>query len=364
MQYVCASKEALENVIFPERHINPRLCLDINECPVKNVIMTTPSSPLGIRSFIYALTLWIGVTQCCHTQAIEVAAGEGMLSFTMGPRDNVIQIGRALAAVPKGDIDLFDKAGEAVATGKTDGPVIFKGPPPTGLTISLGPLKATGAEGATATSEGKVVGAPIVNNGELVGVKKTMSGSEEAKSSLKEGATAKAKVVDPVLFERREPGSGTFGFDVSLDSFGLSATGDGITTLMAEASTDLNGLGELFLLSMSYSHNKLTVDFVSNPALGLSDADIIASLVGGVTLDSSSGGVTLPFAFTLLSLELPVSETTDSFSVSESLEIVSVVNAPDTGSSLGLLGIGIAGIVIGGWRTVRRNNTKLPYVKD
>ena len=169
-----------------------------------------------------------------------------------------------------------------------------------------------------------------------------------------EGATAFAQVRDPwnfsnLIFDLTFDNTVTFDAGLSLQAW--TDSGDfGQASLLSDASTDLNGLGDLWKFSWttdSISPGVSQVSFWSNPALGLNDALIASNFQLLVSSDPATGTSTLtqPFSFDY-QLTVPAGASAQ-FTGSATYEAVGVTSAPEP-SSLVLALMGASSLLVSG----------------
>jgi PEP-CTERM motif len=176
-----------------------------------------------------------------------------------------------------------------------------------------------------------------------------------------EDAKALAQVRDPWSFNSQ---STAFTFDnfvtfsAGLSLQALATSGDfAQASILADGSTDLNGLGELW--TFSWSTNSTApgvsgVNFWSNPALGLNDALIGLSFEQLLSGDASTGLSTLTQSFSFdYQLTIPAN-TIALFSSSVTYDAAGVTGVPEPSSLvLGLMGASL--LIAGRVRRKRRS---------
>jgi len=122
-------------------------------------------------------------------------------------------------------------------------------------------------------------------------------------------------------------------------------------SLMSNASTDLNGIGTLWNFSWftdSSTPGFSTVEFVSNPILGLNDAAIMSGFISQVIGDPSTGVSTLaaPFSF---SYQLTILANTTPEFTGNSVNEAQAATVPEPSTVL-ILSTGLICLRGYGWR--------------
>ena len=134
------------------------------------------------------------------------------------------------------------------------------------------------------------------------------------------GGSAKATVFNEVFFRRTGSGEdGIFVRTIWEKSFRLTATtAGGAAAVTSTGSSSVEGYEDLFSLAVGVSGEDpdiLSVDFTSNPALGLDDLAIEASILGQFDYDIAAQSFSLVADAALFAFTLPLSEDIDEASI-------------------------------------------------
>lgn len=180
---------------------------------------------------------------------------------------------------------------------------------------------------------------------------------------------AEAFVHDPFFFENLQPEdqlvlSSTLSSGDSLEMVGLK---DSVVHRTLMATTDIPGLELLYQLEMvatdsgeftgSQDDVHLEIDFSSNPVLGLSDDDVIGSLISAMQYDSAIRGYSLSSDFTIFGSAIDIPDSVSAFSLSITEHVsATVVAVPEPGTFGFLLTATITTCSLGGHRR-RRTKT-------
>ncbi len=302
---------------------------------------------LASRGCLGLVLAWavIAIPSSAWAQHVTHAYAAGDTSWTVGPGSTNVNLA-----------DAGSVSGKATARVVVGGPLVVQtfGPVPKApnLSITSPVATATGttppAPFTTATSQAAAqIGTPNAFGMGIVGL--TTTGTFAKINPIgKDTGYATALVDDPVTYSNTsgQPIHLTYGLGsgFAIGSFAApGTTGYEASQFMAVAGSDIPGLTSLFTLEISTTTlepGNVSVDFVSNPLLGLNDAAIDSLILGNLTLDASTGDYVTSGAFNYVdtTVTVPVGQDTASFSYDASVAAQGGVPEP-TSIVLGIIGL-------------------------
>ncbi len=304
----------------------------------------------GVLVFVLAL-FSLPQVGSLEAQSVSRGAGQGKASRKIGPTTATAVV----KANKDASVDLLSRAG---ANKQDPAPVVGRiltvdPPPASGGSVSDGPLEAE-MGGAKASSEGKVTGEPISKGNPPIvnGLRAIWEAKVLAEASATTDAEASASQKDPLTYEEIVSGE-MIEMSFLFEQLVLEASGEGFASLFTDLRSDVAGLESLFALSIWTSGGALSIDFVSNDALGLSDSAIEQMLYRSFVSDSA--GRFVLSATEVFSTSLAVPQGVASMTFNDSYDMTAVAPVPEPATVL-LLGSGLAGLA-GAARRRRRPAT-------